>query len=335
MIFKKHNAEIKRLKQHIRTQDVELQYLRSVSHLNSTWKSACDQKDEIIEHQQQELERLRSTVDATKQLQLENKKLHQDLYMQELEIKKLLVADASDFGWKVVADERGEVIKDQKKDIEAMKSRNDAAKELQADHQKLQGDYTHLQQTYNKLREEKTKSDERISDLEVRLNARTFAPPRPIRPLPYRPFQAKLPSSRGYFGHGGAQGARGAAPQGQRTVDDVLIHVSNGGDLPPMAIRHLQNQLFLWAASLCRLDEVRFNELVTDRVSGIICIQQKAFDVPATVPENRNGACHICVMLGRIGLQKESSQSVVVVPLPESLRPGKRVDELGYWIRGR
>ncbi|KAH0124720.1 hypothetical protein KCU67_g17686, partial [Aureobasidium melanogenum] len=107
MSSKEQAAEIEKLKQHIRTQDVELKYLRSINDLNSAWKSACDQKDETIKYQQQELEK---SVNAAEQLRVENKKLHIDLHMQELEIKCLLKNDASDFGWKIVADERNEVI---------------------------------------------------------------------------------------------------------------------------------------------------------------------------------------------------------------------------------
>ncbi|KAH0405170.1 hypothetical protein KCU89_g392, partial [Aureobasidium melanogenum] len=155
MSFKEQAAEIEKLKQHIRTQDVELKYLRSINDLNSAWKSACDQKDETIKYQQQELEK---SVNAAEQLRVENKKLHTDLHMQELEIKCLLKNDASDFGWKIVADESNEVIKDQKQDIENMQcaidATIDAAKELRASHQFLQEDYKSLRRSHSRLLEE-------------------------------------------------------------------------------------------------------------------------------------------------------------------------------------
>ncbi|KAG9552195.1 hypothetical protein KCU71_g14116, partial [Aureobasidium melanogenum] len=148
MSLEQQAAEIEKLKQHIRTQDVELKYLRSTNDLNSAWKLACDQKDETIKYQQQELEK---SVNAAEQLRVENKKLHMDLHMQEFETKCLLKNDASDFGWKIVANERNEVIKDQKQDIENLRSKNDAAKDLEISHQSLQVDYQHLQLSYEIL----------------------------------------------------------------------------------------------------------------------------------------------------------------------------------------
>ncbi|KAH0387289.1 hypothetical protein KCU92_g1765, partial [Aureobasidium melanogenum] len=358
MIFRKQSAEIERLKQqiyaqdqHIRTQNTELKYLRSTNNLNITWKSACDQKDEIIKHQQQELERLGSTIDAAKQLHIENKKLYKDLHMQKLEIKCLLRNDASDFGWKIVADERNEVIKDQKQEIGNMRSRNDAAKELEISHQSLQTDYEHLQlshrilqrkhksmqqghtslqQDHNNLREEKTRFDKKIQDLEARLDTTTkewleakLAQQHDSRLTMQKPFGDARPRLR-----------CNSACDPKRTADDILAHLSNRRDLPSVVIAYLHKEFFLTGVSLGRVNDARFNEAVIDWACGTICVQQKVYNSEYIVHEDRSGACESCVNLGRICIQKNGDYDAVVVPLPEALRSGRRVEELGSWVRG-
>ncbi|KAG9674675.1 hypothetical protein KCU99_g4243, partial [Aureobasidium melanogenum] len=359
MIFRKQSAEIEILKQqiyaqdqHIRTQNTKLKYFRSINDLNSAWKSACDQKDEIIKHQQQKLERLGSTIDAAKQLHIENKKLYKDLHMQELEIKCLLKNDASDFGWKVVADERNEVIKDQKQEIGNMRSKNDAAKELEISHQSLQADYEHLQQNHqtlqqkhksmqqdhtslqqdhNNLREEKIKSDKKIQDLETRLDTTTkewleakLAQQHNPRLTMQKPFGKARPRLH-----------CNSACDPKRTANDILAHLSNRHDLPSVVIANLHMEFFLTGVSLGRVNDARFNEAFIDWASGTICVQQKVYNhtLEYTVPEDRFGACESCVRLGRICIQKRGDYYAVVVPLPEALRSGKRVEELGYWVR--
>lgn len=177
----------------MRAQDDDIKHLRSTNDLFNTFlKCVCDQKDKTIEYQQRELEK---SSNAAEQLRFENKKLLYELHAQEVEIKRLLLDDASDFGWKVVADGKSQVIKDQEQQIETIKCKNNAAvkeleikheslqkdheklaqshKLLQQKHQSLQQDHASLRQDHETLRGKKTKSDKKIQDLEARLTSRT------------------------------------------------------------------------------------------------------------------------------------------------------------------
>ncbi|KAG9650428.1 hypothetical protein KCU95_g9179, partial [Aureobasidium melanogenum] len=133
---------------------------------------------------------------------------------------------------------------------------------------------------------------------------------------------------------GGARGGRRAEIQAQRNADDVLEHVVNRDDLQAVVVSHLQIQFGLTAGSLCNVNNARFSRAMLDSASGKVCVQQKANNLGAGVPADRNGACDTCIGLKRICLQKEDDQPVKVVPLPEALRSGKTADQIGHWVQG-
>lgn len=141
-------------------------------------------------------------------------------------------------------------------------------------------------------------------------------------------------SERKMLSHNRLDDLRSASLQSQRTLYDVLGHTSNGHELPPVVIGYLQTQFSQTAASLCRLDHTRFHEVMVESACGNVCVQRKASNIPARVIANEDGACDYCVWVRQICLQKDYMDSVVVVPLPEFLRLGKRVEELSYWVRG-
>ncbi|KAH0144208.1 hypothetical protein KCU67_g13190, partial [Aureobasidium melanogenum] len=221
--------------------------------------------------------------------------------MQELEIKCLLKNDASDFGWKIVADERNEVIKDQKQDIVNMKHTIDAARELQVDHQKLQESYSSLQrnhyllqQDHAKLRRENKKSDKKIKDLEARIDTKSqecFEANHARQDTSNLTMGISSERTRSWFHHNFAFASDGP----KRTLDNALVHLSNRLDLPSVVIAYLRKEFFLTGSSLGRVNDARFNEAVIGWACGTICVQQKVYNSAYTVPEDRSGACEICV----------------------------------------
>lgn len=299
-------------------------------------------------------------IDAAKQEAVENEKLHRDLRVQDIEIKHLLAHNEIDIEWKAICKERSIVNMQQKKRLENMEREIDAAKELitnhrilqskheqlqqshgllrqkhqslQQNHTSLQQDHISLQQDHSNLREEKAKSDEKIHDLEARLDSTTR-----------EWLEAKLDQQ--HVSHSMLQKSpENARPRPRsnsafensipkRTVDEILVHVSNRHDLPSAVIAYLQKEFFLTGVSLGRVNNPSFTQAAIDWDQGKICVQQKVYSSTFAVPEDQHGSCESCVRVRRICIQKTSDDRAVVVPLPESLRPGKRREELGYWVQ--
>lgn len=273
----------------------------------------------------------RSVNDA----QVEIKKLQKELEMREMQTKCLLQNEANGFGWRDVADEKSEIVKEQKRDIENMKRKIDAGKHLEINHRDLRRDYDtlerhfkELEQDYGNLRYEKTKFDKKRHDLETRLDRRTQECLKAKHALEHvSHLLMQKPSTN-------AQSWVYSFTGLTRTLKDVLDFASNGHDLPPVVYSYLQDQFTTTMTSLCMVNDIQFNTAVIDYASGNTCVQQKVCGLAATVPRHRAGACESCVMLQRICLQKEDYYLIVVVPLPKHLRRGKKVEELGYWVQG-
>ncbi|KAG9525426.1 hypothetical protein KCU93_g5895, partial [Aureobasidium melanogenum] len=162
------------------------------------------------------------------------------------------------------------------------------------------------------------------------LGSQTESPSVPSQSRPAA--STNVTPSRG--GRGRPQNARGAGSSNQRSVDDVLSHVSNRDELPQDAVVYLQGQFESGAAALCRLNAARFSKAMIESANGNVCVQQKANNRSAATIAG-HGACDACVSARRICFQKNDIHPVVVVPLPETLRVGKEADEVGYWVQGR
>ncbi|KAH0359368.1 hypothetical protein KCU65_g10003, partial [Aureobasidium melanogenum] len=318
-------AEIEKLKENLCTRDIELKYLRSTNGPIA-----------------KEIERYQRILNAAEQLEVENKQLREELEKREIEAKWARHNEASGFGWRKKADEKDEEIKDLKQDIENMKSEIHAAKRLETDHQSLQREHDDLkrhfenlndhfeemEKDYGNMRYEKTKVGKKSHDLETSLGRKTrecLKAKHALEHVSHLLMQSPFANAQSWI-----YPLTGLA----RTMQYVLAFASNWHKLPPVVYWYLQNQFTADMTSLCMINDFQFNTAAMDFASGLTYVQEKVCGYAATVPRHRGGACESCVTLGRICLQKEDYYPVVVVPLPEYMRSGKKVEDLGYWVRG-